>query len=328
MTVLVTGGAGYIGSHVVRHLTEAGYRVIVIDNLSAGFADALIHGEQLIVGDLADISMLQSVFRAYKFKTVLHFAASIIAPESVDNPLKYYKNNTCNTLNLLTVCMQFAVKRVIFSSSAAVYGTPESGIASEETPTNPINPYGTSKLMSEWMLRDCAHAYDLNYVILRYFNVAGADPLARMGQRTQNATHLIKVCCQAALGVRPAVSIFGTDYPSPDGTGIRDYVHIEDLASAHLAALHYLESTKASATLNVGYGKGSSVREVIDMVRQVSKVSFPVTESVRRQGDPAILVAQAEAIHKHLKWHPKYADLQTIIADTWRWEQKLFQEAK
>jgi len=321
--ILVTGGAGYIGSHVVRQLTEAGRKVVVFDNLSTGSPAALVHGEELAVGDLADTAAVEALFERYRVTTVLHFAASIVAPESVTNPLKFYSNNTRNTLNLLTLCARFGVERFIFSSTAAVYGFPENGVASEESATVPINPYGTSKLMSEWMLRDTALAHGFKYVALRYFNVAGADPLARMGQRTPEATHLIKVCCQAALGMRESVSIFGTDYPTADGTGIRDYIHIEDLAAAHLAALAHLERGGESQRLNVGYGQGSSVREVIKMVKEVTEVDFPVLEASRRPGDPAILVAQADRIRELLGWQPRFNDLRTIIADAWRWERKL-----
>jgi UDP-glucose 4-epimerase len=321
--LLISGGAGYIGGHVVRQLTEAGYRVIVYDNLTTGSEKTLIHGEELVVADLCDEARLEKTLRDNKVKTVLHFAASIIAPESVSKPLDYYGNNTCNTMRLLKACVGTGVEKFIFSSTAAVYGMPQSGIAAEDSPTVPINPYGTSKLMSEWMLRDTALAHGLRYVALRYFNVAGADPFARMGQRVKEATHLIKVCCQAALGKRSSVSIFGTDYPTPDGTGIRDYIHIEDLASAHLAALSCLERGGESTTLNVGYGRGSSVREVIDVVQRVSGVRFPVEEAPRRPGDPAMLVARAERIRQTLKWSPRYAELETIVADAWRWEQRL-----
>jgi len=259
-TILVIGGCGYIGSHVVRQLSESGRTVMVYDNLSTGFRDALTLGEELIEGDLADREGLDELFRRYRFATVLHFAAAIIAPESVMKPLKYYGNNTRNTLGVLEMCVKYGVRRFIFSSTAAVYGLPEGGVASEECATVPINPYGTSKLMSEWMLRDVAVAHGMQYVALRYFNVAGADPMGRMGQRTPEATHLLKVACQAALGMRECVSMYGTDYPTPDGTGIRDYIHIEDLASAHLCALEYLNKGGDSTVMNVGYGHGSSVR--------------------------------------------------------------------
>jgi UDP-glucose 4-epimerase len=321
--ILVTGGCGYIGSHVVRQLSEAGYEVVVFDNLSTGAASALVHGEQLEEGDLADTERLEQLFSTHGFRRVLHFAAAIIAPESVSLPLKYYSNNTRNTLNLLAACVRHGVEEFIFSSTAAVYGFPAGGVAAEESPTVPINPYGTSKLMSEWMLRDTAAAHGLRYVALRYFNVAGADSGARMGQRTPEATHLIKVACQAALGMRQKVTIFGSDYPTPDGTGIRDYIHVEDLASAHLAALRYLGRGGESVTLNVGYGKGASVREVIAVVEEVSGCRLPVEEGPRRPGDPAMLVARAERVRSVLGWEPRYDHLSTIVADAWRWEQKL-----
>jgi UDP-glucose 4-epimerase len=321
--ILVTGGCGYIGSHVVRHLTEAGHNVVVYDNISTGFRDALLYGEELVEADLADLATLEESFRKYGFKTVLHFAASIVAPESVSQPLKYYGNNTRNTLGLLECCARFGVTRFVFSSTAAVYGFPEGGIASEESPLMPINPYGTSKLMSEWMLRDSANVSGMKYVALRYFNVAGADPQARIGQRTPEATHLIKVACQTALGQRSQAAIYGSDYPTPDGTGVRDYIHIEDLAAAHLAALNFLDKGGESTVMNVGYGRGSSVREVLAMVKQVSGIDFAVIESERRPGDPACLIAKAERIGRLTGWQPQYDSLRTIVEDAWRWESKL-----
>jgi UDP-glucose 4-epimerase len=322
-TILVSGGCGYIGSHVVRQLSESDRTIVVYDNLSTGFRDALTQGEKLVEGELADREGLEELFQRYRFTTVLHFAAAIIAPESVSMPLKYYGNNTRNTLGLLETCVKYGVRRFIFSSTAAVYGIPDGGVASEESTLAPINPYGTSKLMSEWMLRDVAAAHDMQYVALRYFNVAGADPQARMGQRTPEATHLIKVACQAALGMRDSVSVYGTDYPTPDGTGVRDYIHIEDLASAHLCALEYLEKGGESTAMNVGYGHGSSVREVLEVVKKVSGVDLKIIEAERRPGDPASLVARADKIKSLTGWQPRFNDLETIVADAWRWESKL-----
>jgi UDP-glucose 4-epimerase len=319
--VLVTGGAGYIGSHVVRQLGEAGYDIIVYDNCSTGNASAILYGE-LITGDLADIERLYKMFARYKFSAVLHFAASLIAPESVVNPLDYYANNTRNTLNLLRVCETFGVNQIIFSSTAAVYGEPQQNPVTEKTPTTPINPYGRSKLMSEWLIQDQSQASNLRYVILRYFNVAGADPVGRIGQMNPNATHLIRAACDAALGRKPGVRIFGTDFPTLDGTGIRDYIHVEDLASAHIAALQYLEAGNSSQVLNCGYGHGYSVREVIECVKGVSGVDFAVLECERRPGDPACVIASGKKITEVLGWAPSFDDLDTIVRSSLFWEIK------
>jgi len=323
MNLLITGGAGYIGSHVARQLSEQGDSVTVFDNLSTGSREALLYSEKLIHADLADEKALTEAVSNGRFDAVLHFAASIVVPESVSDPLKYYSNNTANTLRLIKACVDYGIEKFIFSSTAAVYGMPSSGYADETAPPAPMNPYGASKLMSEQILRDTSLAHGLKYVVLRYFNVAGADPLLRMGQRTPNATHLIKVCCQAALGLRDRVEIFGVDYPTKDGTGVRDYIHVEDLASAHLAALSYLNDGGESSIFNVGYGEGSTVREVIEMVKKVSGVDFKVVESPRRPGDPAMLVARNEKIKNTGRWEPRYNNLEKIITDAWRWERKL-----
>ncbi|TVP61316.1 MAG: UDP-glucose 4-epimerase GalE [Nodularia sp. (in: Bacteria)] len=317
--VLVTGGAGYIGSHVVRQLGEAGYDVVVYDNCSTGSPQAVLHGE-LIVGDLKDSECLSQVFSQHQFTAVLHFAASLNVPESVSHPLDYYANNTCNTLNLLRCCHSMGVKQIIFSSTAAVYGQPETIPVTESSPTEPINPYGRSKLACEWLIRDYAKASDLRYVILRYFNVAGAEPSGRLGQMLKDASHLIRVTCDTALQRRTEVKIFGTDFPTPDGTAIRDYIHVEDLAAAHLDALTYLEQGKESQILNCGYGQGYSVREVIERVKVISGVDFPVIETERRPGDPACVIAGADQIGKLLGWQPKYNDLDQIVSTTLAWE--------
>ncbi|MGH8127068.1 MAG: UDP-glucose 4-epimerase GalE [Gammaproteobacteria bacterium] len=322
MKLLVTGGAGYIGSHVTRQLTEAGHEVVVYDNLSTGKAHAVI-GAELVVGDLADGAMLDALFARHAFDGVLHFAASIVVPESVADPLKYYANNTVNMLNVLERVAAHDVRHVVFSSTAAVYGMPEVVQVDEQTPLVPINPYGASKMMSERILADLARAHPfLSYVALRYFNVAGAEPEGRIGQETPNATHLIKVACQAALGQRDGVDIFGTDYATPDGTCVRDYIHVEDLARGHGDALDYLVAGGASTTLNCGYGHGASVREVLKTVQAVSGVDFPVREAARRAGDPPHLIAANERIREVLGWQPQLDDLRTIVADAWAWEQK------
>jgi len=319
--ILVTGGAGYIGSHTVRQLGESGYDVIVYDNLSTGSNKAVLHGS-LIVGDLESQESLYQIFAQHKFDAVLHFAASISVPESVANPLNYYANNTRNTLNLLRCCQAFGVNKLVFSSTAAVYGEPKENPVSESCATEPINPYGYSKLMSERMIRDYGKSSEFKYVILRYFNVAGADPAGRIGQSSQKASHLIKIACDVVLGKRSAVSIFGTDFPTPDGTGIRDYIHVEDLATAHIDALRYLEAGGNSQILNCGYGQGYSVRQVLDKLKEVSGVDFPIIEAQRRAGDPACVIACGDRLRQLLGWQPKYNDLGIILSTTLAWEKK------
>jgi UDP-glucose 4-epimerase len=324
-SILVTGGAGYIGSHVVRQLGEAAERVVVLDNLGRGFRQAVTAGE-LVVGDVGDYALVSRLLADHRVDTVMHFAAHTIVPESVANPLKYYGNNTCATRVLLQACLENNVKHFVFSSTAAVYGMPDQGYADEESPTRPINAYGSSKLMSEWMLRDVADASELRYVALRYFNVAGSDPGGRIGQATQGATLLTKVACEAMVGKRPHVSVFGSDYPTPDGTGMRDYLHVEDLAAAHLNALSYLRNNGRSVTLNVGYGHGYSVREVLRMVETVGGKPLVIREEARRPGDPAYLVARADRIRTELGWRPRYDDLGAIVTHSLAWERKLLQE--
>jgi UDP-glucose 4-epimerase len=319
--VLVTGGAGYIGSHVVQQLGEAGYEIVVYDNCSTGFREAVLYGE-LIVGDLADVDRLYQVFATHRFDAVLHFAASLVAPESVTRPLDYYANNTRNTLNLLRCCSAMGVNQLIFSSTAAVYGEPKENPVSETADTLPINPYGRSKLMSEWLIRDYGLVSSLRYVILRYFNVAGADPRGNLGSMAEDATQLIRVACDTALRRRPKLCVFGTDFPTDDGTAIRDYIHVEDLASAHVAALHHLEQGGDSEVLNCGYGQGQSVQQVVDRVKAISQVDFPVLETDRRPGDPASVVACADRIQSVLGWKPQYDDLDTIIRSTLEWEKR------
>ena len=324
-SILVTGGAGYIGSHVARQLRERGERVVVLDNLSSGFRSAVLDAP-LVLCDTADRELVTRVLAEHDVQTVMHFAAHTIVPESVSNPLKYYGNNTCATRNLLECCERAGVRHFVFSSTAAVYGIPAEGLAREDSPTAPINPYGFSKLMSEWMLRDIAAASALRYVALRYFNVAGSDPGGRIGHTAPNATLLVKVACQAAAGVRPGVSIFGTDYATPDGTGVRDYIHVEDLADAHLKALDYLRGGGGSTTLNCGYGHGYSVREVLQMVEQVSAAALSVNEEPRRAGDPPSLVAHAERIREVLGWAPRFDDLELIVRTQLEWEHRLQRE--
>ena len=320
--ILVTGGAGYIGSHVVRQLGAAKESVITLDNLSTGFEAAVTAGE-LIIGDTGNAALLENIFTEHDIDTVMHFAAHTIVPESVSNPLKYYGNNTCSSRNLLERAAAAGVQNFIFSSTAAVYGIPEGGRADENSATRPINPYGTSKLMTEWMLRDLSAANDLNYVALRYFNVAGCEPTGTIGQSTPKATLLVKVACEAATGHRPGVSIFGTDFPTPDGTGLRDYIHVEDLATAHLDALTYLRNGGDSTVLNCGYGVGYSVREVLVAVEKANGEKLNISEEPRRAGDPPELVAVAERVREVLGWTPKFNDLDTIVRTSLEWERKI-----
>lgn len=320
--ILVTGGAGYIGSHVVRQLGAAGESIITLDNLSTGFEAAVTAGE-LIVGDTGDAALLERIFSEHDIDTLMHFAAHTIVPESVADPLKYYGNNTASSRTLLEVASSHGVKNIVFSSTAAVYGIPEGGKASEDSPTQPINPYGTSKLMTEWMLRDLAAAGGPRYVALRYFNVAGCDPTGTIGQSTPKATLLVKVACEAATGRRPGVSIFGTDFPTPDGTGLRDYIHVEDLATAHLDALSYLRGGGESTVLNCGYGHGYSVREVLAAVERANGETLNISEEPRRAGDPPELIAVADRVREVLGWTPRLDDLDTIVRTSLEWERKI-----
>lgn len=321
-SILVTGGAGYIGSHVVRQLGEQFEDVIILDNLTTGFESAVLHGK-LVRGDTGNMQLVSELIKEHNIDSVLHFAAHTIVPESVDNPLKYYGNNTCHSRNLLQCCLEGGVKNFIFSSTAAVYGIPTTSTVDENSPNQPINPYGTSKLMTEWMLKDLGQASNLNYVILRYFNVAGADPKGRIGQSTKQATLLTKVACEAAIGKRPSVAIFGTDYPTPDGTGVRDYIHVEDLASAHISALKYLRNGGESTILNCGYGHGYSVREVLDMVGKIHGTPLNIIEQPRRAGDPPQLIADNTKIKATLDWTPQFDDLKKIVQHALTWEKNL-----
>jgi UDP-glucose 4-epimerase len=320
--VLVTGGAGYIGSHVVRLLRSAGYPVVAYDDLSTGHPWAVLDAE-LVVGDLADQARLAALFDERAFGAVLHFAAHSPVEESMREPGKYYRTNTVGALGLFELATRHGVSGVVFSSTAAVYGEPQTACIDESAPLAPINPYGASKMMAERMLQDIARAAGLPYAILRYFNVAGADPEARIGQAIPESGHLIKIACETALGQRPRMHIHGTDYPTPDGTCVRDYIHVDDLARAHLDALDYLERGGASTVLNCGYGHGHSVREVIEAVRRVSGVDFPVEEGPRRPGDPSTLVASNRKIGEVLGWQARYDDLDYIVRTALLWERKL-----
>jgi len=323
MAILVTGGAGYIGSHMVHELNDAGEQVVVLDNLSTGFRFLLPSAVPMIVGHTGDQELITKIITQHRVDAIIHFAASIVVPDSITDPLGYYRNNTVNTALLLQAAVAAGVRQFIFSSTAAVYGNAETVPVPESAPTNPIAPYGTSKLMSEILLHDTARAHAMRFVILRYFNVAGADPKMRTGQATPQATHLIKVTSETVLGQREKLNVFGTDYPTPDGTCIRDYIHVTDLARAHSAALAYLRRGGASATFNCGYGHGYSVLEVLETARRVSGRNFPVEFAERRPGDPATLVADVSRIHATLDWQPLYDNLETIVTHALAWERRL-----
>ncbi|MDI4233063.1 UDP-glucose 4-epimerase GalE [Bradyrhizobium sp. Arg237L] len=326
MTVLVTGGAGYIGSHMVRALVDAGESVVVVDNLSTGFSALLPEGVPLFIGDAGDENLVEGVIAQHGVESIVHFAGSVVVPESMRDPLGYYRNNTMTTQSLLNAAVRSGVSRFIFSSTAAVYGNPEEVPVPETAPTRPLSPYGMSKLMTEIMLHDVATAHGMSYVVLRYFNVAGADPLGRIGLSTIGATHLLKIAVEAATGQRAKVDVFGSDYPTPDGSCIRDFIHVTDLVEAHRSALSYLRAGGGSVTLNCGYGRGYSVLETIEAVRRVSMRNFAVSHAPRRPGDIMTMVADTGRIRTLLDWTPKYDDLETIAAHALAWEQKLFLE--
>ncbi len=326
MTVLVTGGAGYIGSHTVRALTDAGESVVVIDNLSTGFSQFVPEGVALFIGDAADENLVEGVISAHQVETIIHFAGSVVVPDSMRDPLAYYGNNTMTTRSLLNAAVKCGVNRFVFSSTAAVYGNPDHVPVPEHAPTRPLSPYGSSKLMTEIILHDVAAAHGMNYVVLRYFNVAGADPQARIGLATVGATHLMKIAVEAATGQRAKIDVFGTDYPTPDGSCIRDFVHVTDLAQAHRAALSYLRGGGTSMTLNCGYGHGYSVKETIEAVRRISGRNFAVQYAPRRPGDIMTMIADTTLIRWTLNWTPQYDDLEAIAAHALKWEEKLFRE--
>ena len=328
MTVLVTGGAGYIGSHMVHALLDAGERVVVLDNLTTGFDWAVARDAPLVIGDVGDQRLVSALITEHRIDAIIHFAASVVVPDSVRDPLGYYLNNAVKSRALIEAAVKGGVRHFIFSSTAAVYGNPERLPAREDDPTVPTSPYGSSKLMTEIMLRDAGSAHGLSHVILRYFNVAGADPLGRTGQSSKEATHLLKVVTQAALGLRAKVDVFGADYPTPDGTCMRDYIHVSDLVQAHCEALAYLRAGGGSVTLNCGYGRGFSVLEVIDTIKRVSGVDFKVEFAPRRLGDPACVVAASDRACSVLKWQPHFDDLETIVCHALAWERKLLSRAR
>jgi UDP-glucose 4-epimerase len=323
--ILVTGGAGYIGSHIVRDLGRQGFNPVVYDNLSTGKREHVLCGD-FIQGDVGDAGRVKETIRAYAIKSVIHFAASIVVSESVSQPLKYYENNSLNTFRLVKACIESGIEHFVFSSTAAVYGMPEKIPVTESTPMNPINPYGKSKVVTEMLLKDISTAYPgFNYIALRYFNVAGSDPETRIGQNYQNPTHLITLALKTALGEYPHLHIFGTDYPTADGTAIRDYIHVDDLSNAHLLSLDYLKTKKKSRIFNCGYGAGHSVLEVIHAAKKVTGIDFPCVPTERRPGDPPELVADSTAIQTELGWNPLYNNLDYIIQTAWAWEKKLHQ---
>jgi UDP-glucose 4-epimerase len=326
MTVLVTGGAGYIGSHMVQALGEAGESAVVIDNLSTGCSHFVPDGVPLIIGDAGDETLVGNVIAQHAIESIIHFAGSVVVPDSMHDPLAYYRNNTMTTRSLLNAAVKGGVNRFIFSSTAAVYGNPDQVPVSEIAPTRPLSPYGSSKLMAEIMLHDVASAHGVNYVALRYFNVAGADPLGRIGLATVGATHLLKIAVEAATGQRAKIDVFGTDYPTPDGSCIRDFIHVSDLAQAHRSALAYLRNGGASVTLNCGYGRGYSVLETIEAVKRVSGRNFAVQYAPRRPGDIMAMVADTDRLRGLLDWTPRYDNLETIATHALAWEWKLFRE--
>jgi UDP-glucose 4-epimerase len=323
MAILVTGGAGYIGSHMVLALADAGEDVVVLDDLSTGVRGAVSPKARLVVGDVADTPLVRRVIADHEVEEIIHFAAKIVVPDSVADPLGYYLSNTVKSRALLAAATEARVPRFVFSSTAAVYGMPKENPVGEDAPALPISPYGSSKLMTEWMLRDTAVASDFRYVALRYFNVAGADPAGRAGQSSPTATHLIKVAVELALGKRTQMEVFGTDYPTPDGTGVRDYIHVTDLVAAHLDALRHLRRGGPNLVLNCGYGSGHSVLQVLAAVKRLAGVELNVKMGPRRAGDPAMLVARADRIRRELAWHPQYDDLETIVRHSLEWERKL-----
>ncbi|BAT59659.1 UDP-glucose 4-epimerase [Variibacter gotjawalensis] len=323
MTILVTGGAGYIGSHMVLALRDAGEDVVVLDNLSTGVKSVIPEGVPLYVGDTGNETLTASILKWHKVDTIIHFAASVVVPDSVSNPLGYYKNNTSNTRSLLASAVATGVENFIFSSTAAVYGDVDMKPVSEDSPLRPMSPYGTSKLMTETMLADVAYAHGLHTVVLRYFNVAGADPQGRTGQSTPGATHLIKVAAETVVGKRPYMQIYGTDYPTPDGTCVRDYIHVTDLVAAHSCALNHLRDGGANTTVNCGYGRGYSVLEVIDAVKRAAGTDFEARLTGRRPGDPPSIVAGVDRIHETFSWQPRYGNLDTIVAHALAWERHL-----